>query len=258
VLRLTRDGKQVFEWQTGSFGYAHDFIEGEHPEMDLPTLQELAALLGRLHILTDDFEAFPAQVDWLDELETAIERAESCATDPQWGTQAGEVAATLRGLPDFGDLPTGLIHTDVHEGNLLRTPGGKLYMLDWEDAGLGEMIFDLALVLGWNCVWPISKNLSGQVTRYDFDEEWSKAFLSAYQQVRPITGHEAQHLGAAIRFVMGWFAARDIAREVAEPGISDELAFTNWAIMRSVTPRWDATLAQWVKETRPATPNLPE
>ncbi|NWJ99017.1 MAG: phosphotransferase [Chloroflexi bacterium] len=248
VLRQTQKGESIFQWQTGSWGYVHTFIKGENPEMDLPTLTELATLLGRLHTLAKSKETFSAQVDWLAELPTAIQRAESCANDPKWGTLAIEVAHTLQSLPDLKVLPCGLIHTDVHEGNLLRTPEGKLYLLDWEDTGQGEMIFDLALVLGWNCVWPISKNLNGEVNRYDFDEEWSLTFLKAYQQVRRLTQTEARLLGAAIRFVMGWFAARDIAREITEPGISEGLAYTNWAIMHSVSPYWEKLLTQWAIE----------
>ena len=156
------------------------------------------------------------------------------------------------------NLPLALIHTDVHEGNLLLTPQNKLYLLDWEDAGLGEAIFDLALVLGWNCVYPadnlVNKLKGKPPTRYDFDEEYSKTLLYNYQQLRPLSDLETQMLGPAIQYVLGWFSARDIAREIAEPGVSDGLAYTNWAIMRSVTPEWRATLTQWAIETRPAQP----
>jgi len=251
VLLQTRTGQAAFAWQPDSWAYAHNFIEGENPEMDLPTLQELAALLARLHLLASRPQDYPAQVNWLAELPGAIEKAEICRTDSKWRTIATEVAATLRGLPDLSKLPVGLIHTDVHEGNLLRGSDGRLYLLDWEDAGLGEMVFDVALVLGWNCVWPVSKNLNGEVNRYDFDKEWCCTFLKAYQEVRPLAPLEAQSLGPAIRFVMGWFAARDIAREVTEPGVSEGLAFTNWAIMHSVTSKWEKTLTQWAIETSP-------
>ncbi len=245
VLRLTRTGNPVFLWQPESWAYAHEFIDGEPPEMDLETLQELATLLGRLHTLANSREEYPSQVNWLHELPGAIRRAESATTNPEWGAMATEIATSLKELPDLSHLPEGLIHTDVHEGNLLRTADGRLYMLDWEDAGLGEMIFDLALVLGWNCVWPAAKDLDERVIRYDFDEEWTCTFLETYQRIRPLTEAEARYLGAAIRFVMGWFAARDIEREIAEPGVSDGLAFTNWAIMHSITPFWEGKLSYW-------------
>jgi Ser/Thr protein kinase RdoA (MazF antagonist) len=257
ILRLTVDGERVFQWQPGCWGYAQEYIAGENPFMDLPTLTQLGHMLGRLHSLASTPDDYPVQVGWLDELPVAIGRATEATSDPIWGAKAAEVAANLRSLPDLSRLPLGLIHTDVHEGNLLRSPDGQLYLLDWEDAGLDVAIFDLALVLGWNCVW---QNAAGMLKPdslpelYDFDEEYCRTLLGAYQQERPLSDLEIQMLGPAIRFVLGWFAARDIMREIAEPGVSDDLAFTNWAIMRSVTPAWTATLAGWATEMRPNQP----
>ncbi len=258
-LRLTVDGERAFQWLSGCWAYAQEYIAGENPFMDLPTLSDVGRLLGRLHLLASTTADYPVQVGWLDELPEAIRRVERASTDPTWGKQASEIAVNLRSLPDLSGLPQGLIHTDIHEGNLLRSADGQLYLLDWEDAGLGEAIFDLALVLGWNCVWQSATGLlnrDGPPERYDFDEEYCRTLLGVYQQERPLSEFEMQMLGPAIRFVMGWFSSRDIAREIDEPGISDGLAFTNWAIMRSVTPTWAETLAQWAYETRSYRPRL--
>ncbi|HEX2915435.1 MAG TPA: phosphotransferase [Chloroflexia bacterium] len=257
-LRLTLQGERVFLWQPGSWGYAHDFIEGQHPQLEPSTLTELGHLLGRLHSLASKPEDYPVRVRWLDDLPHAIRRAELSSENPDWGKKAAEVAASLKDLPDLSNLPLGLIHTDVHEGNLLRAPDGKLYMLDWEDAGLGEALFDLALVLGWNCVWQhrggldfLKRDRNRPPDLYDFDELHCRSFLQAYQQERPLDQLEMALLGPAIRFVMGWFASRDIVREIQEPGVSHGLAHTNWAIMRSVTPAWSETLSNWAWQTRP-------
>lgn len=252
ALTQTRQNQLLFEWGPGAWGYTHKFLAGENPEYNLEILQELAAMLAHLHSLYSDRQPYPVEVFWLEDLKRAAIQAENCRAVPEWGTLAAEVADNLRSLPELKGLPKGLIHTDIHEGNLLVDPDGRLYLLDWEDAGQGELVLDLALVIGWNCIWPASKDLQGRVVRYDFDEEWCKTFLGVYQQQRPLSSLEATHLGSAIRFVMGWFAARDIEREAGDPGVSDGLAFTNWAIMRSVTPEWERTLEQWVKETSPA------
>lgn len=254
-LILTQAGQRAFQWQPDAWGYVQEFIDGENPTMELPVLAQTGALLGRLHALINEFSDYPVQVGWLEERSTAIRNTITASTHPEWGKIAAEVGETLKAIPDLRNLPLALIHTDVHEGNLLLTPQNKLYLLDWEDAGLGEAIFDLALVLGWNCVYP-ADNLATKLkrkppTRYDFDEEYSKTLLYNYQQLRPLSDLETQMLGPAIQYVLGWFSARDIAREIAEPGVSDGLAYTNWAIMRSVTPEWRATLTQWAVETRP-------
>ncbi len=262
TLRLTRTAQPAFEWQTSSWAYAHDFIEGKQPEWNLATLEEVAKLLGRLHLLNDNTQPFPTKVNWLDDLNQVIERTESCTNHVIWGQPAREVATILSSLPSLAlqDLPNGIMHGDVHEGNLLRNPAGQLFLLDWEHAGIGPLLLDLALVLGWHCLWPASKsqNLSGEPIHlaseidkfdFDFDEEWCKTFLATYQQFRPLTSQEVQYLAVAIRFVIGWYAVRDIEIEVKEAGASDGLALFHWSIIHSLTPTREQRLKQWAIET---------
>jgi Ser/Thr protein kinase RdoA (MazF antagonist) len=251
-LHPTVNEQSLWEWQSGCWAYAVDYIEGEQPEIDLPTLNWLAQTLAQLHLFVGKPAEFPAQVNWLGELPLSIARAEAASTHPKWGKLAREVAATLKSLPDLSGLPIGLIHSDAHEGNLVQSPEGELYLVDWEQAGVDKMIFDVALVLGWLCVWPqeSKSSLFGDAPdKYDFDEEYCTNFLTNYQQVRRLSEPEMNLLGPAIRFVLGWYTARDIEREIAEPGVSDGLAFTNYAILRSVTPAWERRLTKWAQES---------
>jgi len=253
-LHPTITEQRVWEWQTGSWAYALDYIEGEQPEMDLPTLNWLAQTLAQVHLVVDKPAEFPVKVNWLDDLALSISRAEAASTHPKWGKLAREVATNLKALPDLHGLPLGLIHTDAHEGNIVQSPEGKLYLIDWEYTGVGEMVLDVALVLAWLCVWPQeSKNsLFGDAPdKYDFDEEYCRNFLTSYQQIRRLSQREMNQLGVAVRFVIGWYAARDIENEVNEAGSSDGLAFTHWAILRSVTPAWERRLTQWAQESQP-------
>ncbi len=249
ILRLTSQGQAIFEWQIGAWGYVHPFVKGEPPQMDLPTLREVATLMARLHTLKITQEELPNPVNWLDELPRTIHKAELISQNSEWGEKVREIIEILRDLPDLQNLPIGLIHSDVHEGNLIRGEDKRLYLLDWEDAGTGEFALDIGIALAWNCVWPAAKNLSGQITRYDFDKEWSCAFLNAYRVIRPVSPEEAEKLGAIIRFAVSWFAIRDVAREINSPGSTKDLALTYWAIARSVTPMWDKALAQWATQS---------
>lgn len=270
-LKPTRQGGPIFEWQPGCWGYALEFVEGKPPPrpgplaagqpgpmLDRATLVELGALLGKLHNLNPAAgrsETGPlAASDWLEETPTAIEWAGQAAKNPAWARMAGEVRATLEALPlaELKALPRVLIHSDAHEGNLIRTPAGKLVLLDWENAGIDIAVIDLALVLSWLCSWEAAPGQTGPlVEKYDFNEEYCRAFLASYQQERALTGPERAMLGPAIRFLDGWFAARDINREIAAPGNREEMARLNWAFMRSVTPEWAAALARWAGETTP-------
>ncbi|WP_179379594.1 phosphotransferase [Jannaschia marina] len=40
--------------------------------------------------------------------------------------------------------PVGVIHGDLHAGNLLRRPSGRIALLDWEEARIGPRLLDLA------------------------------------------------------------------------------------------------------------------
>lgn len=250
-LRLTRSGERIFEWEAGRWAYAYDFVPGQNVRMDTATLEQTAQLMATLHNLVHRRDEYPLLVSWLADLQPSIANVERYVADPQWGKQAQEVAQTLQSLPDLKVLPRGLIHTDIHEGNLLRDPDGKLWLLDWEDAGLGEMPLDMAVVLGWYCVQPkvsVGTVIGGKPELYDFDEVRCCAFLDSYQSVRRLEQVEVELLGAALKFVMGWYAARDIGWEVNAAGSSGGEAWSNWAIMRSVTPAWEATLSQWANK----------
>ena len=263
--KTTLAGETVFEWQPGFWGYALEFIEGKHPAKPTPgdrpgpmldrvSLAELGHLLGKLHNLKFSKEDQLPESAWLEEVPQAIEWAGLAAADPAWSRQAGEVIDTLENLPlaELKALPRVLIHTDAHEGNLLWTPQGELYLLDWENAGLDPAVIDVALVLSWLCSWqPVDQPGGIAPEQYDFDEEYCRAFLENYQQERILTGPEGELLGPAIQFFNGWFAARNLKRETAGPGSTGEMAWLNWAYMRSVTPQRAATLAGWAKETAP-------
>ncbi len=247
-LRLTQSGERIFEWEAGRWAYAYDFVPGQNVRMDTATLNQTAQLMATLHNLVHRRDEYPLLVSWLADLPPSITHVEQYVAHPTWGKQAQEVAQTLRSLPDLKVLPRGLIHTDIHEGNLLRDPNGKLWLLDWEDAGLGEMLLDIAVVLGWYCVQPkvsVGTVVGGRPELYNFDEARCRAFLESYQSVRRLEKVEAELLGAALKFVMGWYAARDIGWEVTAPGSSGGEAWSNWAIMRSVTPAWEAAFSQW-------------
>lgn len=265
-LCLTLEGEPLFQWQPGGWGYLQEYIEGEIPllETDAPaefgpvldraTLAEVGSLLGRLHNIAFSTGDYPVELNWLDELPQAVAWAKEAARAPEWAAMAAEIVTNLNSLPvsELKALPYGFLHSDMHEGNLIRTPTGRLFLLDWEDAGLDRAVIDVAMVLGRLCAWKISNEdlkATPAPELYIFNEEYCRAFLDSYQQERPLTEQEGRMLGPCIRYLMGWFSARDMVREIKEPGVSEGLAVVHWEIMRSVTPEWSAVLARWAAET---------
>lgn len=113
--------------------------------------------------------------------------------DPHWGrfwevdalsherrTLFAEVRSQLRA--ELSTLPVdrghfGLIHADLHRGNLMSN-GDQLTMIDFDDAGFGWFVHDIAIALH-----PIR------------DEPWFEdarsALLSGYRTVHPLAQEEA-------------------------------------------------------------------
>ena len=101
------------------------------------TIRQVAALLCRLHELTP-----PPGLRVVDfgvqarRLEAALPTQ---AVRPALAACAGEVLSRLG--PGRADT---LCHHDVHAQNLVTEPDGRLWLVDWEYAGLGDPVFDLA------------------------------------------------------------------------------------------------------------------
>jgi thiamine kinase len=101
------------------------------------TLQQVAATLRRLHQLTPppgmrvvDFAVQARQ------LEAALPAA---AARPALAACAAEVLSHL----GPGQVQA-LCHHDVHAQNMVLDPAARLWLVDWEYAGLGDPLFDLA------------------------------------------------------------------------------------------------------------------
>jgi thiamine kinase-like enzyme len=101
------------------------------------TIRQVAAMLRQLHELTP-----PPGVRVVDfavqarRLEAALPAE---AVRPALAACAEEVLSRL----GPGHAPV-LCHHDVHAQNLVTEPAGRLWLVDWEYAGLGDPVFDLA------------------------------------------------------------------------------------------------------------------
>jgi thiamine kinase-like enzyme len=101
------------------------------------TIRQVATVLCQLHALVPpaglrvvDF-AVQARL-----LETALP---ADAVRPVLAARAKEVLSRLG--PGHANV---LCHHDVHAQNLVTEPAGRLWLVDWEYAGLGDPVFDLA------------------------------------------------------------------------------------------------------------------
>lgn len=106
-------------------------------------------------------------------------------------------------LAEFSTLPTtaehvGLIHADLHLGNLMAD-GDALTVIDFDDAGHGWFVYELAVALH-----PV------------LDEPWEadarSALLRGYREVHPLDGAEEALIDSFLTMrclmIVGWLDAR--------------------------------------------------
>ncbi|MFF4531656.1 phosphotransferase enzyme family protein [Streptomyces sp. NPDC001407] len=108
-------------------------------------------------------------------------------TDPGAQEQLGaEGTAALRKVAELitpalqeGDPnDRGRIHGDLHRENMIAMVGGRVGIIDFDDCGVGHPLLDIATVL--SSVHRIAQKEEGAY------EEFARAFLAGYAQVRPL------------------------------------------------------------------------
>lgn len=108
-------------------------------------------------------------------------------TDPVARTQLGASGAdTLRkvaklispALQEGTAADRGRIHGDLHRENMIAMPAGGVGIIDFDDCGTGHYLLDIATLL--SSVHRITRKVPGA---YD---EFARAFLTGYTQVRPL------------------------------------------------------------------------
>ncbi|MDK1023837.1 MAG: phosphotransferase [Gammaproteobacteria bacterium] len=108
--------------------------------------------------------------------------------------------AIIEVLETYGENPRtySMIHADLHQGNLLVTDAG-IYVIDFDDAGFGWHLYDLAVAL------------YSYQDRFDFDE-LKDAIIRGYRDERSISDADLSLLPLflLIRSMasMGWVNAR--------------------------------------------------
>ena len=94
-----------------------------------------------------------------------------------------------------GDLDFGLIHADLVRENVM-VDGDRMWLIDFDDAGFGFRLFDIATTLLKNLHEP------------DFDQ-LKHALLSGYQSVRPLdTTHLDLFMALRAATYVGWIVPR--------------------------------------------------
>ena len=108
-------------------------------------------------------------------------------TDPAARHQLGaEGTAVLRKVADLispalhegSPEDLGRIHGDLHRENMIQLPGSGIGLIDFDDCGTGHFLLDIATVL--SSIHRIARKEPGAY------EDFARAFLAGYTQVRPL------------------------------------------------------------------------
>lgn len=168
------------------------FFEGEehvtwHPEVNEPVVISFGSAVAEIHRRADQFQRpycrhhFDLQylLDGpLQTLESILQerRGEDLAFFKDY---ADQMRRQISGLGKGKDI-YGLIHADLHVGNILYHPDDGYCILDFDQCAFGWRAYDVA-TFKYNIMETVPDHLT--------DEIW-RCFLEGYNRVRPLTQAE--------------------------------------------------------------------
>lgn len=141
---------------------------------------ESAQLLASLHNLSVRTKRLVRPAGWLGRLGHLKTKIEACRAFPD---ERKTLLAALETLPRFSSTTwhennTSLVHGDWHPGQVVRS-SNQLKLIDCDDVGLGNPMWDLARVAGWS--------LAGVISH----EVWT-SFFNHYAAARQLTNQQIE------------------------------------------------------------------
>jgi homoserine kinase type II len=203
-----------------------EYVEGAEPVPGSPEVAEaLALVVARMHGITRDVD-LPHARAWtdvraLDRLEELAQNRGREIRDPLWPRlldDCRELRAALhdRVYPRDSELPRGIIHHDLHPGNLLIDQHGELVLLDFDEAQMGWLALDLASLVRY---WGMDANWE------HIDPANASKLLAIYDAQRPLLDVEKElmpemlllfFLGDALGFIIAALARDPSCMAVTE------------------------------------------
>lgn len=126
------------------------FVQGRALEGAIEELYLLGQALGRLHALDVAGATLPIarmlpkkELSWVKGKLKSVQEPMPSELNQRYEQLLGEIES----FDLLDDLPRRLIHNDAHADNAIHTPDGRVVYIDWEGAGLGAPIIDLAFLL---------------------------------------------------------------------------------------------------------------
>ncbi len=182
----SKDNKSVYEYQD-FYGVVFPFVQGIPPGPSDDTCFEIGAALAKLHKVKFKSEQLrPAKdVSFPPKVIFEFVNSDQCPEDFKntFDSLIGDRANDYLNE----NFESGIIHGDLYYDNTLFDNNHLTYLLDFEQSGIGEFIFDLGISISGSCLEKsrISENL---ITSY----------LKGYESIRPLSDKEQEYLDLSI------------------------------------------------------------
>lgn len=225
-LLRTTDGKSIGVVD-GYHILATTFIDGKPIPSTSEAFGQLGETLGKLHSL-DYYSANPSlpRSKLLPKRDVAYALSELTPVKDNvpeaLRARYDFLESALHNLPDGEDLPKVFIHSDVHPGNGVQTADGTIVLYDWQDAGLGPAVVDLAYLLlsaDHMAPWLPQSDFSGDDP---WPEETMRVIGEGYTKQHKLRAEEIKRLPDALRFRSLIFGAVNFAKVIRGEVNDDE------------------------------------
>lgn len=233
----------------GRIATLFQFVEGTHPpsrdggygSLDLELGQSVSQLAARIHELLAPDEALnpamrgPQPHDLL--FQSAKERFTTTSVNGIDAFHDALGAASRRVsvvLDDLGaDLPSGFIHADLSETNLIRDDHGQLWLIDFDDCLVSFLGYDLC-----SCI-----SVFGMDESRLLDVKRASALIDAYDAVRRRSTIERAALPLLL---LAWFGSQAayVVRGIVVRGGNDVLESYSAAAFLDLCGRFDEVSLQ--------------
>jgi Ser/Thr protein kinase RdoA (MazF antagonist) len=225
----SRDGELIRSVATPALGEERfvvmfAFIEGREPDADADDLTEpfkrLGAIAARMHRHARGWQRPPYFERLVWDFQGSVGRngnwgdwRQGLALDSERIAVLEEMSASIeQRLASFGNGPDrfGLIHADLRLANLLVTDGDTR-VIDFDDAGLGWFLYDVATAVSF------------MEERPDLDR-LLRAWVQGYRTEAPLSAKEEAEIPTFLMLrrlaIVAWIGSHsetDLARELGEP-----------------------------------------
>lgn len=196
-IKPTKDGRSLFEFNNQS-RLVTSYIDGKHPELNAESIQKIGVLMAQLHSLPISSEIPKSTWNVIEGRKLTNQNIQNLSSQKieHWDEIIPQLTQAFDELPDLTDLPPVLIHTDIGPNNAIESSDGKLSLIDWDDAGVGQSVVDIGNVLSQILIsFKDNKSLEPQ-----FDQELAEAFFKGYQSIRQLNDEEKQNITAGMEF----------------------------------------------------------